>query len=271
MANTTSPGKVIPFRTRHIPLPAGDRGVKMTINAMTSDALGREGAQNGTVRAWALAAVANQPDRDDRAQASAIYEAVKRSIKFRGEYSETVQTPLVTLQLAAGDCDDHATLTVALLRSIGIPARFETIAIDASKEFVHVFPLAGIRRMGKVVEWMPLDTTVPRAYPGWKAPVTTREKLWDPLSGLGRLGVGPEATAQPLSQKANTILAVIDKSTQSAVQLVSAIKNRDNTATFSANRAGEGVQASFGVSPTMMAVGGIGLIALLMRAYSRGR
>ena len=37
---------------------------------------------------------------------------------------ELVQTPQVTLQLLAGDCDDQATLVAALLSVIGHPCRF---------------------------------------------------------------------------------------------------------------------------------------------------
>jgi len=76
-----------PVRAVHLPLPAGDAGVRMTIEAMTALALGPEGAQHPFVRAWAIEAVHDTADRDDRAQAEALYWAVKKAVQFRCEYS----------------------------------------------------------------------------------------------------------------------------------------------------------------------------------------
>ena len=278
MAQTlTSSGSVLPFpiRARHLALTPGDAGVKLTITEMIRAVVeSDEGARNPNVRAWALAAVNGAPDRDDAAQASAIYEAVKQNIKFRGEYSETVQTPLLTLQLRAGDCDDHATLLAALLRSIGIPARFETVATDESREFTHVFCLAGIRRGGRIVAWMPLDTTVPAAYPGWKPPVTTREKVW---GGLGQLADGEQQqlTEQqqiPVSQKTADAIALIREGASAGVEIARAVRNTGNSADFNVGRGpGGGISGSLGMSSNVLLVGGLGLAGLLAVMMRRGR
>jgi transglutaminase-like putative cysteine protease len=38
---------------------------------------------------------------------------------------ETVQAPEVTLEVGAGDCDDHSVLISTMLEAVGIPTRFE--------------------------------------------------------------------------------------------------------------------------------------------------
>jgi hypothetical protein len=169
-------------------LPPGDEGVRVTVDLMTRKAVGPEGSQHPGIRAFAVRAVDGTRDRDDYAQAVAIFYAVKAQVRFMGEESETVQTPWLTLQLGAGDCDCQTTLLIALLRSIGIPARIETIATDSSGAFVHVYALAGIRQGPRVVKWLPLDPTVPTAKPGWEAPHPTRRHYW----GDDSLGVTDE-------------------------------------------------------------------------------
>lgn len=264
-------GKIVPIRAQHIPLPAGDAGVALTIGHMMRDILGPEGAMHPTVRQWALAATRDCPDRDDRSQASAIYRAVKHNIRFRGEYSETVQTPLVTLQLQAGDCDDHATLIAALLRSIGIPARLETVSTDSTQEFTHVFALAGMRHAGRIVAWLPMDTTVSGAFPGWRPPAVTRQKVWGGRV-LGNLAEdGPQTqTETQITGKAAKTVQIINTAADQARNVIDALarfKNRNTTGTLDFRQVEGGYGASVGVSPTMLAVGGavaLGAIGLLM-------
>jgi hypothetical protein len=168
----------IPIRSYSLPLPKGDAGVELTVRLMNSKIQGEEGSRHPGVRAFAIDATRKAEDRDDWQQAQALFQAVKRKIRFRGEQDETVQTPWLTLQLGAGDCDDHTTLLVALLRSLGIPARIQTIALDQTKQFEHVFTMVGVRDHGRVAAWLPLDTTVPTAVPGWQPPNPTRRKVW---------------------------------------------------------------------------------------------
>jgi hypothetical protein len=235
---------------------------------MQGAALGSEGALNPQIRVWALEATRNVQGRDDAQLASAIFAAVRRVVRFRGEYSETVQTPLVTLQLQAGDCDDQATLIVALLRSIGIPARFKTIATDPSdpKTFNHVYALAGLRRGNQIAQWLPLDPTVPHSRPGWEAPRVFRSQIWGGpvdgnLSGLGCEGEGcndtPSPAQPPLSQGAINAIAVGNAFGQSASQIISAFRNTGNATTFSAQRTPGGVQGNIGTSQNTLIVGGL--------------
>jgi transglutaminase superfamily protein len=180
-------GSTFPIHSCAYRLPAHDEGTAATVRLMIDKATGRgmeaqahgsEGAQHPQVRDFALQATAGCLDRDDWGQAQAIYRAVKDKIRFRGEYGETVQTPLLTLQWQAGDCDDFATLLCALLLSIGIPSRIQTIAVPGHKDFGHVFCVVGVRQRGQVVAWPPLDPTVPGTAAGWQPPNAIRRKFW---------------------------------------------------------------------------------------------
>jgi len=255
------------LRARHLGLPSGDAGVALTIREMQKFALGNEGALNPYVRQYALEATANCKDRDDREQAASIFQAVKLNIRFRGEYSETVQSPLVTLQLGAGDCDDHSTLIVALLRSIGIPGRFKTVATDPGdrqRMFTHVYAMAGLRQGNRIVEWFPLDSTVPYATPGWEVPRVTRAKVWGGMEGM-YLGAGPDSPDDPtIDPRATNAISIMNQAGQSISQVVSAFRNTGNTTTFSAQRTGAGFQGNVGTSSTTLAVAGLGGLALIM-------
>jgi len=109
------------------------------------------------------------------AQLAALFRFVRDRITFvRDIYDvETLQGPLKTLTVGAGDCDDRATLLVALARSIGIPAelRFRVAASDPSRprEFSHVYVVA---RFGARV--FALDPTYPDNPPGYQYPLSTR-------------------------------------------------------------------------------------------------
>lgn len=74
---------------------------------------------------------------------------------------EMVQTPIRTLDIRTGDCDDKATLLAALLASIGLATRFVAIGLN-SGPLSHV--LAEVR-LGNA--WVPLETILDDKEPGW--------------------------------------------------------------------------------------------------------
>ena len=265
------------YRAVHLGLPPGDAGVALTLRAMQAAALGNEGALNPEIRVWALEATRDARDRDDLGQASAIFDAVKRAVSFRGEYSETVQTPLVTLQQRAGDCDDHATLIVSLLRSIGIPARFKTVATDPGdpKTFNHVYALAGLRRGNRIAQWLPMDTTVPHSHAGWEVPRAFRAQLWGGAmdAKLGAYGSEDEEYVAPyvppLGRGAQDAVGIINQGAQAATNIIASLRNTGNTTTASFNRVPGGFQGNIGTSQTTLIVGGlvaaVAALALLRR------
>ena len=189
-----TPNGTIPIRNFAVPLLAGDDGTEQTVGLMWQkvhgldrDDRGRpsmEGDTHPGVRAFALRATHDCPDRDDWAQAQALYHAVQCAVRFRGEKDEQVQTPWLTLgagdpALAAGDCDDMTVLLVALLASIGIPAKIRTVQCGRSGAYDHVYALVGVRRNGKVAEWRAIDPTVQGTEPGWHPPNERRARVWN--------------------------------------------------------------------------------------------
>ena len=169
------------IRSRRVRLPEGDAGTIKTIGYMERLAMGREGARSPNIRALALHIVRGVANRDYPAQIRAIYEWVRQYIAFRGEHAETLQSPELTVRLAAGDCDCQATLLAALLGSIGFKTRFVTVAGDPAEpdEFSHVYLEVKDRQSG---QWVPLDTTEQNAVPGWAPTKVTRRKEW---AGMG--------------------------------------------------------------------------------------
>jgi transglutaminase-like putative cysteine protease len=84
-------------------------------------------------------------------QLGAIHNFVRDRIMFVNDILgvETLQGPRKTLEAQAGDCDDRATLMVAMARAVGIPAdlRFKVIGADRSRpgRFSHVYVTARVR------------------------------------------------------------------------------------------------------------------------------
>lgn len=95
-------------------------------------------------------------------QARAIQQWVQRNIEYRRDPSdvELVQTPQVTLQLRAGDCDDQAVLVASLLQATGHPTQFIAIGLDGAP-LTHVLTQTLIG-----TSWVAVETIEPRPL-GW--------------------------------------------------------------------------------------------------------
>ena len=128
---------------------------------------------------------------------TAVLDWIKRSIEFRGENGETVQSPEATLEIGAGDCDCQSTLAAAMFRWLGFQTRFRTVALmDSPGELSHVYVEVKDKRSG---QWMPLDPTVARSYPGWEPEFVARSVDYTPtappsdrsiVEGIGLAAVG---------------------------------------------------------------------------------
>jgi hypothetical protein len=124
-------------------------GVAEVLSRMAE--LAREGAAQPAVQQVALKATEHLPPdssghanrRDRRAVARAVYEFVLGAVAYRHDDHgvEQLQTPLASVRIGAGDCDDMAVLAAALLKSLGVPTRFRAIATDAAAPhaFTHVY------------------------------------------------------------------------------------------------------------------------------------
>lgn len=112
-------------------------------------------------------------ERDWSGEIAALQRWVRDGVRYVRDPkgAEMVQTPPRTLTILTGDCDDKATLLAALLGSIGFATRFLAIGFDGGA-YSHVLPEV---RLG--TRWIPLETIVPGAAPGWLPPNITRRML----------------------------------------------------------------------------------------------
>lgn len=165
------------LRATRYPLQEGDAGIARTVRYMIAMVEGNEGAANPEIRRAAIDITRNVASRDSAGEINAIQQWVQKNIRFRGEFKETIQSPLATLKLEAGDCDDQAQLVAALLKSIGHKTRFRTIAVDrtAPDQFSHVYTEVLDRTTG---QWVPVETTIPGVRAGWAPQRVFRSQAW---------------------------------------------------------------------------------------------
>lgn len=96
---------------------------------------------NPTIRELTIRTIGAVPERSIYGQARAVLRFVQNRIKYLEDVYgvETLQSPIQTLRLGHGDCDDKSILFAAMMLSIGKAVRF--VAIGRTKErFEHVFP-----------------------------------------------------------------------------------------------------------------------------------
>jgi transglutaminase-like putative cysteine protease len=110
------------------------------------------------------------PERRWADEITALHEFVRDHIRYTldPDDMEMLQTPLKTLEIQQGDCDDKSTLLAAMLKAGGHPSRFCAVGMNGEM-FSHVLVEA---RHGD--EWIPLETIldVPA---GWEPPnITSR-------------------------------------------------------------------------------------------------
>jgi len=113
-----------------------------------------------------------------------IVNFVKHNIKYVNDPPklETIQSPIRTLELGMGDCDDHTILSGTLLRIAGFPVRLVLGDINHDGKFEHIFLQALIPRIG----WVNVDTTSKRPFAKKPYPVKV-VPLFDEPSTLERL------------------------------------------------------------------------------------
>lgn len=78
------------------------------------------------------------PPKDYLAECIALYNFVRDQIRYVKDILnvETLQTPIQTLKIKTGDCDDKAILLSSLLQSIGHPTRF--LVVGSHGRYYHV-------------------------------------------------------------------------------------------------------------------------------------
>lgn len=137
-------------------IPDGAEGIRATLKAMSH--ITKAFKASPYIRELALSLTADLPPKKWLAEAARIHNYVRDNIRYIKDIRgiETIQTPVQTLRLGQGDCDDKSTLVAALLESIGHPTRFVAVGFNGDGRYVHVFPQTKIG--GK---WITLETTEP--------------------------------------------------------------------------------------------------------------
>jgi len=174
LGDTAPPSQLLTIRS-------GDGGVTDTLRLMAQ--LARQFKTDPLVRQTGMRIVQPCPGKDDLCEVSAIQNWVRSNIRYTSDVLdvETLHTPLYTLQERAGDCDDQATLTAALLMTVGIPAAYCAVGVNGGS-YSHVMAFAGVRNQGR---WVSVETTLDRdpftgepIGPGWFPPDATCQRFW---------------------------------------------------------------------------------------------
>lgn len=140
-------------------------GARQTLQEMA--ALAREGIRDQRIRNAAVAITTRGflngtglQQKDFEGEARRIHAFVRDQIRYVRDTDgvELLHDPATVLQVGAGDCDDKAILTAALLGSIGHPTRFVAIAFEPGR-FEHVWLQDNVNG-----RWIDLETTEPYAY-----------------------------------------------------------------------------------------------------------
>jgi hypothetical protein len=112
--------------------------------------------------------------KDEPAQALAIGKWVQDRTFYVHEGSELFQTPLTTIRLRAGDCDDYSILIAAMLGCVGIRSKLCILKING--RWAHIFPVALVNDAGKLHRLTLDGTLLKRADGGAHEPID------DPIS-----------------------------------------------------------------------------------------
>lgn len=152
-------------------IPSGEAGTKTTLKLMSK--LTRTGKTDLPVRGLAMALTRHLPQKDWVGQVRAIHAFVRDKIRYTKDVRgvETLQTPIKTLEIGQGDCDDKSMLAAALLESIGHPTRFIAVGLRGGP-FSHVLIETKIG-----TKWVPVETTEPVEL-GWLPAGITSVMRW---------------------------------------------------------------------------------------------
>lgn len=114
------------------------------------------------------------------AEVRACYFYVVNNIRYTQDPNgvEMLQTPVATLEIEQGDCDDMCVLLASLLEALGHPTRFVAASFDATQPdtFSHVFLQTITPDCNR---WLSLDPTEPEEKIGWQPPDIVRWLIRD--------------------------------------------------------------------------------------------
>jgi hypothetical protein len=167
-------------------IPPGEAGTDATVREMArlvNADLERPGLRLLASRILRSHAV---PSKSHLSEAKALYSSVVQSIRYQKDPIgiETVQSPEVTLEVGAGDCDDMSALYAGLAMAVGLPVRFRAVAWTPG-EYVHIWPEVFVDN-----QWWPADTTEPRHGFGWRPPEFPHERVYNLNGEVENMSLG---------------------------------------------------------------------------------
>ncbi len=136
-------------------LPDNVTGTDRTIKEMTRLIDNDLRAQR--LRLYVTRILQDVPSKNHLAEVEYLYWWIVHNIRYQKDplNIETVQSPMVTLRLRAGDCDDHAVLLAGMVSTIGLPYRFRTLGYNVDR-LKHIWTEVLVNG-----RWLPVDTTEP--------------------------------------------------------------------------------------------------------------
>lgn len=154
-------------------IPDGVDGTIVTLDIMRRYV--RQFRTNPQIVELARSLVRDIPGKDFASEAARLQDWVRANIRYTMDVYdvETLQTPLATLSVRQGDCDDQATLLATLLNALGHEARFVAVGF-VPDNFEHVLVET---RSAPGAPWVPVETTEPvrfAQYPWKPGEVVTR-------------------------------------------------------------------------------------------------
>lgn len=148
-------------------IPSGKAGTFVTLNKMSK--LVKAYKKSLLIYLKSREIIQSVLGKDHVGEMRAVQEWVKDNIRYTRDIRgvESVQTPVKTLEIMQGDCDDQSVLVASLLESIGHKTRFMAMGFAPNK-YSHVFTQSRIgSKKGPV--WLSIETTEPVDI-GWKPP-----------------------------------------------------------------------------------------------------
>lgn len=107
--------------------------------------------------------------KDEPAQALAIGRWIQDRTYYVHEGSELFQTPLTTIKLRAGDCDDYSIAIASMLGCVGIRNKLCILKING--RWAHIFPVALVNDAGRLHRLTLDGTLLKRADDGDHEPI----------------------------------------------------------------------------------------------------
>lgn len=131
----------------------GVNGVRDTLKLMSQ--IVKTYKRAPAIRALALDIVKDVPQKSWKKEARAILSWVQQNVRYVKDVRgvETLQSPIQTLKLGQGDCDDFSTLIASLMEAIGHPTRFMAVG-KVEGHFCHVYAETKVG-----TKWLAMDGT----------------------------------------------------------------------------------------------------------------